>query len=195
MWDLGTHGDRRQSWRNALPLKPKGRHRASQSKERDPRDPRGMLPEGCIWKGDNKALFPLVQKFLDPRRLPQCPLKTWRATVCQHIPPGFQPFWCGLHIPPAWESPTVGVQVRGALAWPWGSPPPRDSKGLESYASVSNFILKTYFKRRIELLKFSIKKYKEPSILSCSVGINKLISSLRFKKKSLEHVGLSVGSL
>lgn len=80
MWDLGTHGDRRQSWGNVLPLKPKGGHRASQSKERNPRDPRGMLSRGSIWKGDNKAIFLMVQKSLDLRRLSPVSIKNMEGT-------------------------------------------------------------------------------------------------------------------
>lgn len=44
-----------------------------------------------------------------------------------------------------------------------------------------SFILKTHFKGRIDLLKFSIKKYKQLSIFRCPVGMNKLVFPIRFQ--------------
>lgn len=108
-----------------------------------------------------------------------------RASAYQQVPPELAGF-----IPTGMGKSYSGNAGQECSSWP-GLSLPMDSN-WNFMKLLAALFLKTHFKRRIDLWKFIIKKYKEPSICSYPIGINKLISSFQLKKKSLEIVGFSV---
>lgn len=134
------------------------------------RDP-GSYPRAASGEGQGSHLL-RAYEFLGRRRLSPGSVTNSEGVRLPDAPPGLpvilrrSPHRTGAGTP-AWEC------RRGLLQLPTAGPSGRErSARWESYQIVSGCILKTHFKRRLELLKFSIKKYKEPSTPSCSRGVN-----------------------
>lgn len=150
----GDTWDRRQSWGGVFDTTmSKGGYRASQSKERGPRDLGNAIRVLHLEGGQLSHLScsPKVSRQLSP-----VSIKNTKGIV---LP--FQFAWTSGYcvmdsIPHRMGKSCNGSAGQGCSSWPQLSPPTAPM-WLDFYEIVSSFILKTHFKR-IKLLNFSIKK-------------------------------------